>query len=244
MAIRVQLQPGYVLHRRPYLESSLLLEVLSRDHGRVPLVGRGARRAKSSGRSLLQPFVPLLLSWTARGDLGTLTGYEAGSLTAIPTGRAIYSGFYVNELVLRVLFRHDPHPELYSSYERMLVALTEQPASQERVEAALRLFEKRVLDAVGYGLVFFDEFGEHIDFEPKQPYLYRREIGPRPALTGVQNGPDGVVVSGQTLLVLQQERRLVGTHLVEAKRLMRYLLRPLIGERPLASRDLFTAGRG
>ena len=111
------IQSGYILHSRPYRDTSSLLEVFTREHGRIGLVARGARGPKSKLRSVLQPFQPVLLSWLARGDLGTLTDAEPQGISHALAGRALLSGYYLNELLQRLTHRHDSHPVLYDAYQ-------------------------------------------------------------------------------------------------------------------------------
>lgn len=238
--MRVNLQPAYVLHARPYRETSLLVEVLSRDHGRLGLLARGARRDRSPVRGLLQPFRPLFLSWAGRSELMTLAGVEPVPATHLLTGQALLSGLYLNELVVRLLTRHDPHPDLFHAYGQAIARLTE----PELEEEALRVFEKRLLEALGYGmgLAGKDWAGRPID--PGARYVYEVERGAVPCGSDRE---DGTAVNGETLLALGTER-LVGAGVRrEAKRLMRLVLAHHLGERPLRSRELFptaVAGRG
>ncbi|MGD2073577.1 MAG: DNA repair protein RecO [Gammaproteobacteria bacterium] len=228
---RIQLEPGYVLHRRPYRESSLLLEVLSRSHGRVGLVARGVRSPKSRQRGDLQPFRPLRLSWSARGDLGTLTGAEPEGTAQALRGSALYSAFYLNELLVRLLARQDPHPVLYLLYERSLDRIAKQP-----VEPVLRVFEKRLLEEIGYGLLLDFEVEQGEAIQPQRYYDYHLESGP----VGV-DGADarGFVFSGASLLALAREELDTPDALRDAKRLMRAALNLYLGGRPLRSRELF-----
>ena len=255
--MRVQLEPMFVLHRRAYGETSSLLEAFSRDYGKIGLVAKGAHRARSPLRGLLQPFVPLLGSWSGRGELATLTAAEAGASIPMPARSALFSALYMNELVMRLLTRHDPHPELFDNYAVALADLvggtaleatgtSDSPtvSAEGHAERCLRLFEKRLLDAIGYGLVFFDQHGEYIDFEPDQRYEYRREEGPRRIDGGRTGYPrpenqNGVVVSGSALRALAAEEYLGADDLVQAKRLMRFVITPLLGDRPLMTRALF-----
>ena len=160
---KVVLEPAYVLHHRPYRDSSLLLEMLTSGYGRVALIARGARRPKSHLHGLLQPFQPLFASWSMRGELGTLTAVE-GRDGAGPRGRTLISGFYMNELLMRLLHRHDPHPQLFAVYESALrgLAVTGLPASAE--QTVLRMYELTLLRELGYGLVLDHEImgGESI----------------------------------------------------------------------------------
>lgn len=232
--MRAQLEPAYVLHRRPYRETSLLVEALTREHGRIGLVARGARGERSRLRGTLQPFVPLLLSWSGQRELMSLTGAECvegetprGELP----GRALLSGFYLNELLIRLLPRLDPHPAIYDAYVEALAGL----ARLEVEEAVLRVFEKRLLASLGYGLVLggADCTGKPLD--PEGTYRYQVETG---AIPGDSSG-EGVMVQGATLLAVAEERAGDQRSAREAKRLMRYVLQHYLGDRPLESRSLF-----
>jgi DNA repair protein RecO (recombination protein O) len=146
-ATRVQLARGYVLHRYPFRDSSLILEVFARDHGRISLFARAVRGPRMRG-ALLEPFDVLLLSWSGRGEAPALTGAEyAAALAPLPAAR-LMSAFYLNELLLRLTTRHDPQPELFDTYEQALTGLR---AGQD-CEAELRRFEVRLLALIGYGL--------------------------------------------------------------------------------------------
>ena len=146
-AQRVQLARAYVLHQRPFRDSSLIVEVFAREHGRMTLFARAARGPRSRF-ALLQPFRALLLSWSGRGEAPTLSGAEnAGGPMMMPAAR-LMSAFYLNELLLKLVTRHDPHPQLFDQYEATL-GLLGQPQS---ADASLRQFEARLLDFIGYGL--------------------------------------------------------------------------------------------
>jgi DNA repair protein RecO (recombination protein O) len=145
--IKVFLEPAWVLHQYPYRDSSLLLEVFSRAYGRVGLVARGARSARGRWRNQLQILRPLLLSWSMRGELGTLTDAEGAQAPLNWSGRQVLCASYLNELLLRLLSRHDPYPALFDAYQQALARLV------EHEELALRCFEKRLLTELGYGLL-------------------------------------------------------------------------------------------
>src|SRR6185436_3098055 len=123
--MRTQDQPGFVLHARDYSETSLILEVFSARHGRLGLMAKGARRPSSRVRGLLKPFQPLLFAWTGRGELPILTGAEPDGEMPPLMGPALYCGFYLNELLMRLLHRHDPYEALYGAYRSALTALGE-----------------------------------------------------------------------------------------------------------------------
>ena len=221
------LHTAYILHRTPYRETSLLVEAFTAESGRVGLVARGARRRRGAGAPL-EPFIPLLLSWGGRGELGTLTSAEPRSGPQALPGRRVLSGFYLNELLLRLLQRHDPCPELFAAYEETLLRLCTDDEAW-----TLRRFEIQLLEALGYGLNLVGT----IDGEPVQSasrYCYHLERGPAPA-----SGDGGLLVHGETLLTLASEGEPSVRTLVEAKRLLRAALALYLGDRPLRSRELF-----
>ncbi|RLA09672.1 MAG: DNA repair protein RecO [Gammaproteobacteria bacterium] len=228
----IERQPGYLLHTHPYRDSSALLEIWSRDFGRVGLVARGARRAKSPWRGLLDSFQPLLLSWGGKGDLKTLRGMELEQMITPPAGQSMAAAYYVNELVLRTCMRHDPHPGLYANYVKMLTLLS----THQQFEAQLRYFEKQLLAELGYGLdLLSDCHGEPLVADAD--YRYVADEGAVPV--GQERDRFGEKVSGELLMALAQER-LSSDQLGAAKRLMRTLLRPHLGSRPLESRRLWS----
>ena len=231
---KAQLQPGYILHHRPYRDTSLLLEVFTPEHGRLGLVARGARAPRSRSRALLQPFQPLLLSWSARAELGTLHAVEADGAARLLHGTALYSGFYLNELLMRLLQRLDAHPELYRAYTEALQSL------QSEAQRPLRLFEKRLLEALGYGLLLDQEAGG-APLRAEAQYSYELESGPVPA--DVTSG-GGLHMSGRSLLSLAAEDLSDPQSLADAKRLMRAALGLYLGERGLKTREIFAAIAG
>ncbi len=228
----VSLQPAYVLHQRPYRESSQLLEVFCRDQGRLGLVARSVKRVRSPWRGLLQQFRPLLVSWSGRGELMTLINAELMEQAPLLKGRALLSGFYMNELLMRLVQRNDPHPTLFEAYGTALMGLAE----TSREESVLRLFEKRLLDAIGYALALESEPDSGRAVIAGTRYRYRLEHGPVAERDGMT---DGVAVKGETLLGLAREELDTPEMLKEAKQLMRYVLRAYLGRRPLNSRELF-----
>ena len=147
-ARRIELALGYLLHHRPWRDTSRILEVLTREHGRLTLFARGVRGPQAKLAPVLQPFQPLLLSFSGRGEAATLTGAErAASCAALPPA-ALLSGFYLNELLLKLTTRHDPQPQLFDHYHGTLSALR----GGAPLAPALRLFEKHLLEVLGYGL--------------------------------------------------------------------------------------------
>lgn len=228
---KVTLQPAYVLHTRAYRDSSLLAEVFTPEYGRVGLIARGARSAKSRVRGLLQPFRSLLLSWSGRGELHTLTGVEeAGRAPRLPGDRLI-AGLYLNELIMRMTQRSDPHTRLFAAYADALMALE----APDRLEPTLRIFEKHLLDDLGYQLLLDREAGSGAPVQAGRRYRYLIERGPVAEADGEHGG---VSVGGASLLSLHTENFTDEVSLADAKRLMRAVLSWYLGARPLKSREL------
>lgn len=225
--MRMTLQPGFVLHRRPYRETSLLLDVFTQEQGRVSLIAKGIRKNRSNMRALLQPFVPIIISWQGKTELMTLTGVEGNGIVYSLTGECLLAAFYLNELLMYLVPKYDPHPKLYTIYRDTLVQLQTQPLREQ----VLRLFEKKLLDELGYGLQLQHEFIS------EQYYRYHPEQGFIPC----QNRDEVpiMVFSGQSLIALAHEKLDQEEVLKDIKRLMRLAIGPLLGGRELKSRKLF-----
>ncbi|HET7587241.1 MAG TPA: DNA repair protein RecO [Gammaproteobacteria bacterium] len=230
---RLQLQPAYILHQRPWRDTSGLIEAFTRPAGRIGLVARGVRRPRSKLKAALQPFQPLLLSWTGRGDLATLTEAETTGRPVVLAGSRLLCGFYVNELLIRLLHRHDPHPDLFDDYARCLTGL----AGAAREEVALRLFEKQLLTACGYGLNLTHEVDSGESVEAGRQYEYLLEQGPRQA----SHGSGGLTLPGESLLALASDRLEDEEALRDAKRLLRAALDLYLGDKPLKTRQVLHA---
>lgn len=231
--MRVVLQPAFVLHQRPYRNTSLVLDILSRDHGRIGLVARGVRTPRSRLKGLLQSFRPLLLSWSGQGELSTLTAAEeVGSPVSLPPGRLLY-GFYLNELLLRLLPRDDPHPSLFLHYGKALEAL----AVEAGDEPVLRIFEKHLLAQLGYGLRLDTEAVSGAPIVTDAHYRYVLDQGP----IGSEQTRTGVGISGRGLLALHHEVFQDDLVLREVKHLTRAVLHVHLRGRPLHTRELWQA---
>ncbi len=227
-------QAAFVLHHSHYGETSLLLEAFVRAHGRIGLIAKGARRPRSPLRPLLVPFQPLLISWTGRGELGTLTAAEAvGGGVGLSAGQ-VYCGLYLNELLVRLLHRNDPHEDLFDIYALSLERL----CSPAVTEIALRLFEKHLLQELGYGLVLDREVAGNSPISPDADYDYVPERGPVPAPAA----EGGVRLKGASLLALAMGRFPDADALRETKALTRACLARHLGAIPLHSRSLFRTG--
>lgn len=238
------MQPSYVLHQRPYRDSSAIIELFTPEHGRVGVVAKGVKRPKSPWRGLLQGFQPLLISWVGRGELATLTGVDTqgGALRLSPL--AVASGFYLNELLMRLLQRHDAHVELFSCYDstlRHLATLSgDQQSLQSELEIVLRHFEMQLLTALGYALVLDHDVASGTPIEREQIYRYHIEHGPVAATADAE----GIIVHGSTLLAMALGNLESDLERREAKRLMRASLGRHLGDKPLFSRQLLSQAAG
>jgi len=193
---RIQQQPAWILHHRPFRDSSRLVDVLSRDHGRLSLVARGARQGKSRLKGLLRPFLPLQLSWVIRSDLGTLTGAEMNGRVATLSPDAMMSAYYLNELMLKLLHRHDPQPELFSAYSETMLALSDGDA----IAVSLRRFELAMLRLLGYALTLESDapLADGSVLQADNFYEYRVDQGP----VRTTNQEGSMVFSGAELVAI------------------------------------------
>lgn len=232
--MRAWQQPAFVLHASQYGETSLLLEVFTRNHGRIGLIAKGARRTKSGMRALLSPFMPLVINWSGKGELPTLNGAESDGNAIGLAGEALFCGFYMNELMVRLLHRYDPHDSLYDRYRAALPGLQD----SARMAPTLRIFEKHLLQELGYGLLLEREAESGSPVEPGVAYDYLPERGPVRA--GAPE-PGSVRLQGASLLALANEQFTDNRSLRESKNLMRACLARHLGDRPLHSRKLFRA---
>lgn len=231
---KVDGQPAYVLHTYPFRETSLIVEVFSRDFGRMALLARGARRPRSAIRGLLMAFQPLEIGWAGKGEVLTLMKAEWQGGQPLLAGEALFCGYYLNELLMHLLPREDAHERLFAGYGEMLARLASDSSGKVR-EADLRSFEKILLQELGYGLTLnHDSDGERIVAEAF--YTYRMEQGPvRLAL------PEGaaLVVSGKTLLDLETDDFADPRSRQEAKALMRTLMAYYLAGKELETRKIF-----
>lgn len=233
---RVLLEPAWLLHHRPWSDSSRILELLTRGHGRVTLFARGVRRSGSPLRAVLQPFVPLAVSWSGRGDGGSLAGAElAGECSPLPPAR-LMCGFYLNELLLRLLPREESQPDVFDAYSATLAALAGASGEQQ----SLRLFERQLLEQLGYGLDLAQEAGAGEPIAPDRYYHFRPGHGivrvvAEPAPEGSYRGGD--------LLSLAEGRLETPQALTGARRLLREALAHCLEGRGLRSREVMLALR-
>lgn len=221
----VHQQPGYLLQHWPYKEASLIIDVLTRDFGRVPILAKGVRKPRSKTAGLLRPFLPLQLSYRGKAELKTLTFVEQGAQAPPPLqGMSLYCGFYINELIGHFLHKFDPHPEVFQLYRECLAELSE----NSEIERVLRIFELNLLTSVGYGLPldFDDQHKKPVSASKK--YFFNADCGPVEAEDGD--------IAGQTLLALHTRTFTDSETLAAAKKFMRTVIDFHLQGRPLKSR--------
>ncbi len=231
MSKRVDGQAAYVLHLHPYSETSLVVDVFTRDHGRVPLLARGARRPRSAMRGMLMSFQPLELGWFGSGEVKTLAKTEWLGGMPLLGGRCLLLGYYLNELLLKMLPREDPHGALFDAYAAALRALAAGAADAPE----LRRFEKTLLKELGYGLTLDMEMETGRPVVAEHEYTYLIERGP---VRKVGAG-DTAAVSGKTLLDMAADDYSDPRTRIESRQLMRQLIAHHMGGKPLQSRRVF-----
>lgn len=226
---RVDREPVFVLHRRAYRDSSLIVDLISLRHGRLAAVARAARRSRSAWSGLVEPFRPLEAGWTRRGELATLVMLESTSSPARLGGAAIWAGFYANELLLSLTARDDPEPDIFHAYAE----LVDQLGRNERFAPVLRRFEMALLCALGVApdLGRCAESGQNVD--PEKSYWLDDERGPLP------HSGSGVGLSGRVLLALAGRQPLTPELESDALRVMRQLIDHQLGGRALRTPALY-----
>lgn len=230
--MRVERQAAFLLHRRAYRESSFLVELLTRDCGRIAAVARGARGARRAMPGVCQP---LLVGWSGRGELKTLIMAEPVGSLHLPTDERLYGALYVNELLLRLLPVQDPHPVVFDAY----AALLERLAQGEVLEPLLRSFELALLRELGYGLVFDRDAGTGQVLEPGGIYRF----DPADGFHRVSTHDAGPHYPGHVLAAMGRGDFSDIVTRRYAKRLLRRALGELLGPRPLRSRNFFAGPR-
>jgi DNA repair protein RecO (recombination protein O) len=228
---KIQDEPAFVLHSHPFRETSLILDVFSRSYGRLAIVARGARRPRSGLRGLLLSFQPLLLSWFGKGEVRTLHSAEWQGGQPYLQGTALMCGFYLNELLVNLLARDDPHEQLFEYYRATLQRL----AHQTDHAATLRCFEKHLLQELGYALVLEREADSDKAVQAELCYRYAVERGVMPDEGGV---PSDTPVLGKTLLDMAKDDYADPVTAQQSKQLMRVLLNHHLGGKTLHTREL------
>lgn len=229
--MRVHKEPAFVIHTRPYSETSLFVELFSRNHGRLTLIAKGARRQKSKFRGALLPFRQLQTGWSGKGEIPVLTQAEPAESWNEIRGHTVLCGFYVNELVMKLLHRHDAHPDLFDHYADTMSGLHH--GVRENI---LRLFEKRLLSELGYALNLDHEADHQRAIDASRQYRYIPHLG---AVAESSGRKGGVPVSGAALCALRSEAFHNEHEAKECKKLMRAVISHQLDNRPLHSRKLF-----
>lgn len=219
---------AFVLHSTPYRETSLIVDLITREFGRVAVVAKGAKRPHSTLRAVLMPFQPLVASWSGTGELHTLTGAEWSGGLANPSGDALLCAFYLNELIMRLLAREDPHPQLFDAYHESLAAL----AADAPREETLRRFEWALLRETGHApSLDTDSHGAAID--DRSRYQWQPGGGFMLAEPGAESA-----ISGKTLLELARGELLSAATRAQAKYLARAILAHELEGAPLRTRQI------
>lgn len=237
-ARRIRLEPAFLLHHHPWRDSSRILELFTQSHGRISVFARAARRSGSGLAATLQPFGELLVSFSLRGEAGQLTGVEprVSGEPSMPASR-LMSGYYANELLIRLLPKGDPHPRLFVAYATLVAALAAPECGPAR---ALRIFEKRLLEELGYGLNLETETSTGRAVETQCSYRYRVDSGPE-LVNGVAEG--SLILSGSSLLALAAETLDDERSVADARRLLRAALERVLDGRELRTRQVALAMR-
>ncbi|MFW2374725.1 MAG: DNA repair protein RecO [Gammaproteobacteria bacterium] len=234
--MRVQDQPVYILHQRPFRDTSQILEIFSRDYGRLSLVSRGSRSPKSRLKAILQPFQALQANWSGRGEMPSLGQVEAAHINRPHLkARALPCAFYMNELIMRLLHKHDVHEDVFELYQGTLYAL----ALSEDIELELRLFEKSLLQYLGFGLCLDTDADSGERVVKDRNYHYFIEHGPVQAGSYQDKDRQALSIRGHSLLCFQSDDLTDKTVRKDIKSLMRYVLAYYLGDKPLKSRELF-----
>lgn len=223
---------AFVLHSRPYRNTSLIIDVMTREHGRLGLVAKGARRGNTALAGKLLPYTLLFIEWGGQSELMTL--YKAETDTRRQqslSGDMLFHGFYLNELLLRLLHRHDAHPQLFDDYAHCLSELVDTPYK----DLPLRYFELQLLESLGYGMNLLQDIHSGDAVSTEYEYYYFIEQGPLQVTNQTQ---DALRISGGTLIALAEHTLLDDRQRNEAKHLMRAVLDHYLGERPLKAREL------
>lgn len=227
---RVHQEPAWLLHHRPFRDNSRLLDVLTRDHGRLTLVARGSRSAKSRLKGFLRPFTPIAVSWFSRSDLGTLTGAETNGAPVSLRGDALLSGYYLNELLMNLMHRHDPQTEIFDVYANTVQSL----ATGAAISPALRGFEMELLRMLGYALNLLYDNETQAELSAEQRYEYRAESGP--VLTGDRDGV--MIFYGRELAAIERREFDNPSVLEGANRLLRGVIAYHLNGKELKSRKV------
>ena len=228
---RIDLTPAYVLHSRPFRNTSLLVDLFTQQHGLISAVARSARGPKSRYHGQLQLFTPMLASWSGTHELKTLGNIELNGMPIQLNQKPLFCGFYLNELLMRLLHKEDSHPALFDFYHHSLCRLEK----NDSIPVILRLFEKKLLEELGYGLPLKQEAKTREKIQPNCFYQYEHQHG----FILCEPGDASIIFSGTDLILIAEEKLDNDTILQTTKRLTRTAIQYLLGNKPLHSRDFF-----
>ncbi len=231
---KITAQSGYVLHTRPYMESSLLVEVFTREHGRLTLISKGSRRKLTRSQGMYVGFKPLLISWVGKGDLPILTSIEQQGHFQSLKQSEIGCGYYINELILKLLHRHDSHEKLFDKYHDLIISLSE----GKNPFLLLRIFEKHLLQEIGFGLVLSHDVETGEEIRADSFYVYVPQKGP---ITAPSQNSD--TICGETLIGLKLESFKTEAQMKQARWLTRSLIDIQLAGKKLKTRKIFTQMR-
>ena len=234
---RAQLTPAWVLHSRPYSNTSLLVDFFTLQSGRVTCVAKGVRKKASRLTGILQPFIPLVINFSGRGAVKTLGKCETVERYETLHGEPLFAAYYLNELVLKALPVSEPHENLFAIYANILGELVR---NEGLTEPLLRTFEIHLLSELGYGLQLELDAADGEPIESEAKYRYEYGNGPVKVLNNGQLENSVPVVSGESLLAMKNFSFTEQQHRSEAKKLMRYLINCLLGGYHFKSRDFFS----
>ena len=228
---RIDLTSVYVLHTRPFNNTSLIVELFSKNHGRISVVARSARGPQSRYQGKLQLFTPMLAAWSGRHELKYLGNIELHAMPIQLNQKPLFCGFYLNELLMRLLHKEDSHPLLFEHYHHALSCL----GKKDDLSVVLRLFEKKLLDELGYALPLTYEAKTQLKIHAENYYRFEQNQG----FFQCDATDDSNVFFGKDLLFIAAEQFENERTCLAAKRLMRMALQSILGSRPLNSRELF-----
>jgi len=232
--MRVQDQPAFILHHFPYRDTSQIIELFTRDYGRIAVVSRGSRSAKSKLKGILQPFRAIQISCSGKGDLLSLNRAEEMDFQMpLLSGNALPCGFYANEILMRLLHKHDVHEGVFAAYQQLLISLSK----QQYLDVLLRLFEKKLLQQLGFALNLSFDANSQLALADEQQYFYYVEHGP--VAVEYQTHSEHLVMSGKSLLDFDKNDLSDEKVRREIKSLMRMVIAYYLGNKPLKSRELF-----
>lgn len=233
---------AFVLHTYPYLETSLIVEAFTGGYGRMVLVAKGAKRPHGAMRGLLNPFQLLTLHWFGKSDMKTLKSVEQDRIVPQLAGSALLSAFYMNELLLKLTQREDPHESLFQAYTDAVISLaelTQADCSVPAIAAILRQFEVKLLQELGYALQLTEEADSHAMLDPDVVYVYQVERGPvRCEQMRAPYHDDALQLAGKTLIDMANNDYADPQTQAQAKQLMRKMINHLLGDKVLHTRNL------